>query len=128
MTTISTIFKIPVPNKMTIQEDSGKILLFVYDCYVNNKSKPNPKILFETTQWDGRRIDRSIKYLKELEAIEIILTAGQINGLQTFIFRKITPLGINIVENKPEFKKNFGFEVNIGLNPSVKLSWGASEK
>ena len=113
---------------MTIQEDSGKILLYVHDCYVNNRNKPNSKILFEETQWDGRRIDRVIKYLKDFWAIEIILTAGQMNGLQNFIFRKITPLGINIVENKPEFKRNFGFEVNIGLIPSLKLSWGVSEK
>jgi hypothetical protein len=44
------------------------------------------------------------------------------------ILKAITPIGINIVENKPEFKRNFGFEVNVGLNPPVKLNWGASEK
>ena len=113
---------------MTIQEDAGKILLFVYDCYVSNKSKPNTQILLDETKWDGKRIDRAIKYLKDLGALEIIFTAGQIKGLQMFILKKITPMGINIVENQPEFKRNFGFEVNIGLNPSIKLSWGASEK
>ena len=33
--------------------------------------------------------------------------------------------GINIIEDQPEFKKNFGFEVNLGL---LKFSWGVSEK
>ena len=113
---------------MGIQEDAGKILLFIYDSYVNNKAKPNAQILLDETKWDGKRIDRAIKYLKDLGALELIFTAGQINGLQIFILNKVTPLGINIIENKPEFKRNFGFEVNIGLNPSIKINWGVSEK
>ncbi len=110
---------------MGIQNDSGKILLFIYDSYVNNKAKPNAKILLDETKWDGKRIDRAIKYLKDLGVIELIFTAGQIKGLQIFILKKINPIGINIVENQPEFKRNFGFEVDLGL---LKFSWGASEK
>ena len=115
---------------MTIQEDAGKILLFIYDSYVNNRAKPNAQTLLDETKWDGKRIDRAIKYLNGMAAIEVIFTADNrmYGGLTRFIFKNITPLGINIVENKPEFKRNFGFEVNVGLNPSVKLSWGASEK
>ena len=127
MTTISTIFKIPVPNKMTIQEDSGEILLFIYNSYVNNKAKPNAQTLLDETKWDGKRIDRAIKYLDGIAAIEVIFTADNrmYGGLTRFILKKITPLGINIVENKPEFKRNFGFEVDLGL---LKFSWGATEK
>ena len=110
---------------MTIQEDAGKILLFIYDSYISNKAKPNAQILLDETKWDGKRVDRAIKYLKDLGALELIFTAGQIKGLQIFILKKITPMGINIVENQPEFKSNFGFEVNLGL---LKFSWGASEK
>ena len=50
---------------------------------------------------------------------------GNHQGVQHFILNKITPIGINTVEDQPEFKKNFGFEVNLGL---LKFSWGASEK
>ncbi|MBI2664082.1 hypothetical protein HYX10_01930 [Candidatus Woesearchaeota archaeon] len=84
---------------------------------------------FEDKQLYGF-IDRAIKYSDGIAAIEAIFTADNrmYGGLTRFILKKITPLGINIVENKPEFKRNFGFEVNVGLNPSVKLSWGASEK
>ena len=110
---------------MTIKGDAGEILLFMYDCYVNDKGSVNPERLLETTQWEGNRIYRAVKYLKEVGAIDIILTMGNHQGVQHFILKKITPLGINIVENKPEFKRNFGFEVNLGL---LKFSWGASEK
>ena len=110
---------------MGIQKDAGEILLFMYDRYVNDDSKVNAEVLLDTTKWEGNRIDRAIKYLKDIGAIDIILTLSNVKGVQHFILKKITPLGINIVENKPEFKRNFGFEVNLGL---LKFSWGASEK
>ena len=110
---------------MTIKGDAGEILLFMYDCYVNDKGSVNPEKLLETTKWEGNRIDRAVKYLKEIGAIDTILTMGNHQGVQHFILKKITPLGINTVEDQPEFKKNFGFEVNLGL---LKFSWGASEK
>ncbi len=110
---------------MTIKLDAGEILLFIYDSYVNNKPKPNAQILLDETKWEGNRIDRAVKYLKEIGAIDIVLTMGNHQGVQYFILKKITPLGINTVEDQPEFKKNFGFEVNLGV---LKFSWGASEK
>ena len=100
---------------MTISGDAGEILLFMYDCYVNNSGSVNPEKLLETTKWAGNRIDRAIKYLKERDAIDIVLTMGNHQGVQHFILKKITPLGIDTVEDKPEFKRNFGFEVNLGL-------------
>lgn len=110
---------------MTINEDAGKILLFIYNSYVNNQTKLNAQILLDETKWEGNRIDRAVKYLKEIGAIDIVLTIGNHQGVQHFILKKITPLGINTVEDQPEFKKNFGFEVNLGL---LKFSWGATEK
>ena len=109
---------------MGIQKDAGEILLFIYQCYIKDESVGADKLL-QTTKWEGNRIDRAIKYLKDIRAIDIILTLGNVNGVQNFILKGLTPLGINIVENQPEFKKNFGFEVNLGL---LKFSWGASEK
>lgn len=109
---------------MGIQKDAGKILLFIYQCYIKDESV-NAEKLLQTTKWEGNRIDRAIKYLKDIGAIDIILALGNVNGVQNFILKGLTPLGINIVENQPEFKRNFGFEVNLGL---LKLSWGASEK
>lgn len=110
---------------MGIQKDAGEILLFIYDSYVNDRGSVNAQRLLDETQWDGKRIDRAIKYLKDMGAIDIVLTLGNVNGVQNFIMKKLTPLGINTVENQPEFKRNFGFEVNLGL---LKFSWGATEK
>ena len=110
---------------MGIQKDAGEILIFMYDKYGNDDEKVNAEVLLDTTKWEGNRIDRAIKYLKDIDAIDIILTLGNVKGVQHFILKKITPKGINIVENKPEFSRNFGFEVNLGL---LKFSWGASEK
>ena len=100
---------------MGIQKDAGEILLFMYDKYINDDEKVNAEVLLDTTKWEGNRIDRAIKYLKDIGAIDIILTLGNVKGVQHFILKKITPLGINIVENQLEFKRNFGFEVNLGI-------------
>lgn len=110
---------------MGIKKDAGEILLFIYDCYVNDKDSVNPEKLLETTKWEGNRIGRAVKYLKEIGAIDITLLLGENKGIQNFIFEKIPPKGIHMIETKPEFKRNFGFEVNLGL---LKFSWGASEK
>ncbi|MBI4454110.1 hypothetical protein HY636_05700, partial [Candidatus Woesearchaeota archaeon] len=65
---------------MTIKGDAGEILLFMYDYYVNDKGSVNPEKLLETTKWEGNRIDRAVKYLKEIGAIDIILTMGNHQG------------------------------------------------
>ncbi|HGJ64173.1 TPA: hypothetical protein ENS27_02150 [bacterium] len=109
---------------MGIQKDAGEILLFIYQCYIKDESV-NAEKLLETTKWEGNRIDRAIKYLKDIGAIDIILTLGNIGGVQYFILKGLTPLGINIIENQHEFKRNFGFTVNLGV---ISFSWGASQK
>jgi len=109
---------------MGIQQDSGEILLFLYKSYVDDQHVDAKKLL-ETTKWNGARIDKALKYLKDIGAIELILALGNVEGVQNFILRGLTPAGINIVENQKEFKHTFGFEVNLGL---IKFSWSKSEK
>ncbi len=109
---------------MGVQHDAGEILLFLYKSYINGQ-QINAKKLLETTGWSGNRIDRALKYLKDIGAIDLILTLGNIGGIQNFIFKGLTPTGINIVENQKEFKQSFGFEVNLGI---LKFSWSKSEK
>ena len=50
---------------MTIKNDAGKVLLFIYQCYVKDKSI-DVDILLQNTTWDGDRIDRTIQYLKDI--------------------------------------------------------------
>jgi len=95
---------------MGIQQDAGEILLYAYKSYIKDESI-NANKLLETTGWEGNRIDRAIKYLKDLDAIQIIHTMRNVNGVQNFIFRSLTPIGINIIENKPEFERTFGLNV-----------------
>ncbi|MEK6984213.1 MAG: hypothetical protein AABX33_06585, partial [Nanoarchaeota archaeon] len=60
-------------------------------------------------------INRAIQHLKDIDAIDITFILGNVNGLRNFLFEKVTPIGIGMIETKRKFKQNFGFEVNLGL-------------
>ena len=92
---------------MGIQKNAGQIFHLLYDKYSKNE-KINPEILLEETKLEGNDADKAIKYLKDRDLIEIILTLGNIKGLQYFIFKKITPEGIKIAENDKNFIEEFG--------------------
>ena len=109
---------------MTIKNDAGKVLLFIYQSYIEDESINVDKLL-QTTKWDGNRIDRAIQHLKDIDAIDIKFILGDVNGLRNFLFEKVTPIGTGMIDNKHKFKQNFGFEVNLAL---LKFSWGVSEK
>jgi len=84
---------------MSIKEDAFELLKFIYDEYVGNRRITINQLLEKFSEWEGHRIDRAVKYLRDIEAIEIILTLGNTNGLQNFVFRKITPKGISLIED-----------------------------
>ena len=105
---------------MGIKEDSGKILKYLYDQYVTENSV-DANNLIEETSWDGKRIDRSLKYLKDINAIKITLFFGNVSGLQNFNFDKMTPDGISIIEDEASFKHTFG--INLGI-----FSWSTTQQ
>ena len=110
---------------MGIQKDAGELLLFVYDELVNKgKSSVGTQDVLNTTKWDGKRINLAYNYLNDIGTFKSGGNVGKINGAQIFFVMRLLPEGINIVENKPEFKQNFGFDVNLGL---LKFSWGVQE-
>jgi len=111
---------------MGIQKDAGELLLFFYNELVNKGegSVGTQKVLDET-RWEGKRVNLAYGYLNDLGLLKGGGGLGNINGAQIFFVMRLLPEGINIIENQPEFKRNFGFEVNLGL---LKFSWGASEK
>lgn len=45
--------------------------------------------------------------------------------IANFKIEGLYPQAINIIENKKNFKKNFGFELNLGL---IKFNYGVKEK
>ena len=91
---------------MGIQQDAGKIFYLSYKMYLK-KDTINPEKLLEITKMDGNDIDRAVKYLKDLDLIDVIHTLGNNQGLQHFIFRRITPQGINVAEDKRKFFDTF---------------------
>lgn len=108
---------------MTIQKDSGEILLLIYNKYINPKERFShirfSEILKETN-WNESRLDRAIEYLKQKKFIETFF-----GGQMDFIVSP-TSEGIDVIENKNnKFKRNFGFET--GLPGLFKFSWGATE-
>ncbi|MBD3203511.1 hypothetical protein GF327_04405 [Candidatus Woesearchaeota archaeon] len=106
---------------MGIQEDAGRLLVFVYQEYTKDNSWIDSKKVIETTKWNSGKINRAIMYLKDMNAIKINLFLGNTNGVYNFGINGLTPFGIQLVENSEEFKKNFGFKLD---NPSShKLKW-----
>jgi len=86
---------------MGIQEDANKLLDYIYKEYVDNERMIDPTTLlteFKTKGWDGKRIDRGIKYLKNIGAIDITLMLGNQEGVQNFILGGLTPEGIKMAE------------------------------
>jgi hypothetical protein len=110
---------------MGIKHDAGEVLVYIYHQYEND-AEVNVDGLFEQfPEWDSKRIDRALKYLKELNLVKITLMCGNKNGLQNFVFSKLTPEGINAIEDKPEFQRNFNCEVNLLF---AKFGWGVQER
>ncbi|RLI95458.1 MAG: hypothetical protein DRO90_00285 [Candidatus Altiarchaeales archaeon] len=112
--------------KMGVQKDAGELLLFFYDELVNKgKSSVGTQDVINATKWDGKRINLAYNYLNDLGILKSHEAIGNINGAQIFFVTRILPEGINIIENQPEFKRTFGFEVNLGL---LKFSWSIQEE
>lgn len=111
---------------MGVKEDAGELLLFFYDELVKNgKSGVGTKDVLDASKWDGRRLNNAYHYLNDLGILKGTGSLGNIQGAHMFWVMRILPTGINIVESQPEFRRNFGFEINLGL---VKFKWGISEK
>jgi hypothetical protein len=108
---------------MTINNDAGKLLVYIYKCKTEGKEIPRNNQLLTETGWNEDRLNNAIQYL-----IESGFVTGVIQrpiGLKVrATIGDITNLGINIVEEQPKFKKNFGFTVNLGV---FQINWGIQE-
>jgi hypothetical protein len=111
---------------MSVQKDAGELLLFFYDELVNKaKGSVGTQDVLNETGWDGNRINLAYNYLNDLGVLKSVGGLGNIEKAQIFFVSRLLPNGINIVEDQPEFKRTFGFEVNFGL---FKFSWRATER
>jgi len=110
---------------MTIQKDAGEILLYIYKNYTEGISDCNNHKITEDTKWESHRINNAMDYLYDLNILKMKKTMGNTNGVYNFFIYGINPEGINMVEDQQEFKRRFGFTVNLGF---ISYSWGAEER
>jgi hypothetical protein len=91
---------------MGIIKNAGRLLVLMY--YMSlKKERIHPERILEMMKIPPNELDSVIKYLRDESLIDIILTFGNHNGLQHFIFKRITSEGINLVEDEEEFKDKF---------------------
>lgn len=110
---------------MTIKKDSGNLLLYAYKCKIEGSEMLNSNKLLNETGWDDNRLNNAIQYLirKNFVDGDAIKVVGSTKVQKAFIY-DITPWGIDIIEDEPEFTQNFGFTVNLGL---IQINWGVQE-
>jgi carbamoylphosphate synthase large subunit len=112
---------------MGIQKDAGELLAYIYSRYTQDVNGTGRADIENESKWNTGRIDRAIKYLRELDLIDIMVYLGD-HKSSSYGFRigGLTPQGIDIVEDKQKFKSTFGLEIGI---PSVfKFSWKGEKK
>ena len=103
---------------MSITKEAGEVLVYIYN---NRHNSPSSFKIAEDTKKDLRNINEALDYLEKDCIIQI--GSRRANGNRCSI--ELEPIGVRLIENKPEFKHTFGFEVNLGL---FRVKWGASEK
>ena len=110
---------------MSIREDSGNVLAYIYKCKIEGNEMPNPDQLLSETGWNDVRLYNAIQHLIENKFIDgDILKGLGSTKIQDVYIKDITSFDIDIIENQPEFKTNFGFGVNLGV---IQLNWGKQE-
>lgn len=92
-----------------IIKDAKELLIKIYEHYVTIYTTIDEQWLFKNCPtWDAKRIDISLKYLKDLNLINLRFVMGCIDGLQRFISSKlINHHGIDAIEDKEDFMNNF---------------------
>ena len=105
---------------MTVFDDGKELLLILYKQHKDWGNLPAYKELINKTGWDNKRLGIATEYLKGKQWIETIKMADG-----HYIIRKLTPSGIDVVEDKSKFKRHFAHEVNLGI---YKARWGAEER
>lgn len=109
---------------LTIRNDSGNLLLYVYKCKIEGKGIPRKDQLFTETGWNEDRLNNASQYLIESEFVNGSIQRPIGTTKIRAIIGDITNSGIDIIEKQPEFKQNFGFTVNLGI---FEINWGKEE-
>ena len=104
---------------MGIQKDAGELLVYCYEEQLKGNSTDSSEFK-SVSGWDITRALNAVRYLSDKGLIQ-----GQISDQGYFFVSRLLPQGIDIIENKNEFKNTFGFTVNLGV---VSFSWGTKKE
>ena len=99
---------------MGIQSDAGELLLFSYKMYLEGL-RFGISDFYRESKWQDIRMKNAAQYLDDKKLVDFTFT---IDG--GFIFMRIYPDGIDIVENESKFEDTFGFKVKLGV---FEFSW-----
>jgi len=103
---------------MSIQKDAGELLLYSYKLYEKGEMTISEDVL-NKNNWEMIRLRNAVQYLQDKGLIKVISLVGG-----HFIIEKLFPVAIDIIENQPSFKHQFGFTVNLAL---IQFSWEVTE-
>ncbi len=112
---------------VVIQKDAGELLAWIYQNKIEGKEQLHTEDIERITGWQRDRVHFALEYL-----IRKNLLNGQVSGQMGttktafILIRDINPDGIDVIENKDKFKKNFGF--TAGIPGLFIFSWGASQR
>lgn len=101
---------------MTTKKDAGELLYYFYKL----DQSISAENLLKETGWGSWRLEKAIKYLREMYLLEINLSKEKIERLQLFLVTGLTKKGAQLIEDKDKFKAIFGFEIDLD---STKWSW-----
>ena len=108
---------------MTRKKDAGELLHYFYKLSLLNKTISAENLLKETG-WGSWRLEKAIKYLRDVDTIKITLSKEKIERLHLFVITGLTNTGLQIIEDKDKFKDIFGFEFDL---KTKKWSWQISK-
>ncbi|HOW29882.1 MAG TPA: hypothetical protein PK685_04415 [archaeon] len=107
---------------MTRKKDAGELLYYLYKSL--NCQTISSESLLKETGWGSWRLEKAIRYLREIDAIKITLFKEKIERLQKLVIVGLTSIGTQTIEDKDKFKITFGFELNLKKG---KWSWQISK-
>lgn len=104
------------------RDDAAELLGKLYDAMIDKgESNLNDEKVRQLTGWDEGRVRRAHEYLKTKELIEIEHFFGG-----DFFIKKLTRSGIDAVEQKDAFQREFG--IGVGIPGIISLRWGAKQR
>ncbi|HLG24114.1 MAG TPA: hypothetical protein VI564_04255 [Candidatus Nanoarchaeia archaeon] len=106
---------------MKTKENAILVLGHIYDIDIEQGDEVRQSKLLEVTKLNEKELTNALNYLIRMYMIE-----GEKLLDGEFITINITELGVSIVENKDQFKRNFGIE--IGIPGVISTHWGVEQK